>query len=53
MEEGNLITNCGNVKVDHILNDTKAKVLLTMKLLWGYFFKKKPKALYSAGNVYF
>lgn len=48
-----LISSSGNLPVDHIVNETKAKVMVCLKILIGYFFKKKPKALYSVANPLF
>lgn len=50
--EGTLITSCGNIQIDHLVNEIKAKVLLCMKILWEYLVKKKPKDVYSNANIY-
>lgn len=48
-----LISDCGEVKIDHLLNEAKSKVLSTLKILWTYLFRKKPKSIYSTSNAYF
>lgn len=50
--EGTLITQSGNNNIDLLVNEIKSKVLTSLKLLWNYLFKKKPKDLYSVQNVY-
>lgn len=50
--EGTLITMSGNIQIDHLVNEIKAKVLLCMKILWEYLVKKKPKDVYSPANIY-
>ena len=44
---GGLLSNCGSMEMDHIVNETKAKVFVCFKIFTAYFFKKKPKALYA------
>lgn len=50
--EGTLITMCGNVQIDLLVNEIKAKVLLSMKILWEYIVKNKNKDFYTLGNSY-
>lgn len=47
-----LISESGNVQLDLLVNEIKAKALKCLKVLWGYLFKKKPKQIYSASNLY-
>jgi hypothetical protein len=50
--ESTLLTECGNINYDIIVNEIKSKALTCLKMIWTYLFKKKPKKVYSTGNVY-
>lgn len=47
-----LISSSGLIELDLIINETKGKALTAMKIVWGFLFKKKPKAVYSEANEF-
>lgn len=51
--EGTLISQCGIVEIDLLMNEIKAKVLNSMKIVWQFLFNKKPKDVYSPTNIYY
>jgi hypothetical protein len=47
-----LLTQCGNINYDLLMNEIKSKVLSCLKIIWVYLFKKKPKSIFAPSNQY-
>ena len=52
LNDTGLVTMSGDVAMDLLINELKVNALQCLKILWRYIIKKKPKDIYSAGNMY-
>ena len=50
--DASLISNCGDTKLDLLLNESKYKAMQCLFVIWSYLLKRKPKDLYSTSNSY-